>query len=313
MDGTTSDDSSSWQTTAGEQFSNLKEKMIAATGYTGKKVKEVSQATSRELEKAIARWTPLPLSPEEIDRLTNLRESLPRAPEVPSLEDLVESMGNVMIPIDEYEKLLQSFAANEEIRKEQEGMLIESLAITQKLLETENSLEKLKILTSDLKSRKDKKPLQEQGLRESLGTSLSEIVMLLGFSVIWLSLLIGSTLYIESMNLVLGDYSADLFVWSIGTMIWSLVLLQRLEAFRTILAMPLGMRIQTSIGIGLVTAMALLLTKEEFAAIGNVWGWTSTIALSALLLSGFIRGLFNSSKYLIKFNKIKEIETVAKK
>ena len=313
MDGTTSDDSSSWQTTAGEQFSNLKEKMIAATGYTGKKVKEVSQATSRELDKAIARWTPLPLSPEEIDRLTNLRESLPRAPEVPSLEDLVESMGNVMIPIDEYEKLLQSFAANEEIRKEQEGMLIESLAITQKLLETENSLEKLKILTSDLKSRKDKKPLQEQGLRESLGTSLSEIVMLLGFSVIWLSLLIGSTLYIESMNLVLGDYSADLFIWSIGTMIWSLVLLQRLEAFRTILAMPFGMRIQTSIGIGLVTAMALVLTKEEFAAIGNVWGWTSTIALSALLLSGFIRGLFNSSKYLIKFNKIKEIETVAKK
>lgn len=313
MDGTTSDDSSSWQTTAGEQFSNLKEKMIAATGYTGKKVKEVSQVTSRELDKAIARWTPLPLSPEEIDRLTNLRESLPRAPEVPSLEDLVESMGNVMIPIDEYEKLLQSFAANEEIRKEQEGMLIESLAITQKLLETENSLEKLKILTSDLKSRKDKKPLQEQGLRESLGTSLSEIVMLLGFSVIWLSLLIGSTLYIESMNLVLGDYSADLFVWSIGTMIWSLVLLQRLEAFRTILAMPLGMRIQTSIGIGLVTAMALLLTKEEFSAIGNVWGWTSTVALSTLLLSGFIRGLFNSSKYLIKFNKIKEIETVAKK
>ena len=309
----TSDDSSSWQTTAGEQFSNLKEKMIAATGYTGKKVKEVSQATSRELDKAIARWTPLPLSPEEIDRLTNLRESLPRAPEVPSLEDLVESMGNVMIPIDEYEKLLQSFAANEEIRKEQEGMLIESLAITQKLLETENSLEKLKILTSDLKSRKDKKPVQEQGLRESLGTSLSEIVMLLGFSVIWLSLLIGSTLYIESMNLVVGDYSADLFIWSIGTMIWSLVLLQRLEAFRTILAMPLGMRIQTSIGIGLVTAMALLLTKEEFAAIGNVLGWTSTIALSALLLSGFIRGLFNSSKYLIKFNKIKEIETVAKK
>ena len=313
MDDTASDDSTSWQTTAGEQFSNLKEKMIAATGYTGKKVKEVSKVTSRELDKAIARWTPLPLSPEEIDRLTNLRESLPRAPEVPSLEDLVESMGNVMIPIDEYEKLLQSFAANEEIRKEQEGMLIESLAITQKLLETENSLEKLKILNSDLKSRKDKKPLQDQGLRESLGTSLSEIVMLLGFSVIWLSLLIGSTLYIESMNLVLGDYSADLFIWSIGTTIWSLVLLQRLEAFRTILAMPVGMRIQTSIGIGLVTAMALLLTKEEFAAIGNVWGWTSTIALSALLLSGFIRGLFNSSKYLIKFNKIKEIDTIPKK
>ena len=65
---------------------------------------------------------------KEIDRLTNLRESLPRAPEVPSLEDLVESMGNSQIPIDEYEKLLQSFATNEEVKKkEQEGMLIESL------------------------------------------------------------------------------------------------------------------------------------------------------------------------------------------
>ena len=313
MSEDTTDDSVSWQTTAGEQFSNLKEKMIAATEYTGKKVKEVSKVTSRELDKAIARWTPLPLSQEEIERLTNLRESLPRAPDAPSLEDIAQSMGNVIIPTEEYEKLLTSFLANEEIRKEQEGMLIESLAITQKLLETEKSLEKMKILTTDLKSRKDKKPLQEQGLKESLGTSLNEIIMLLGFSVIWLSLLIGSTFYIESLNLVIGDYSADLFIWSIGTMIWSLVLLQRLEAFRTILAMPLGMRIQTSLGIGLVTAMALLLTKEEFSAIGNVWGWTSTIALSALLLSGLARGLFNSSKYLIKFNKPKEVENINKK
>ena len=256
---------------------------------------------------------PEPATQEEIERLTNLRESLPRAPDAPSLEDIAQSMGNVIIPTEEYEKLLTSFLANEEIRKEQEGMLIESLAITQKLLETEKSLEKMKILTTDLKSRKDKKPLQEQGLKESLGTSLNEIIMLLGFSVIWLSLLIGSTFYIESLNLVIGDYSADLFIWSIGTMIWSLVLLQRLEAFRTILAMPLGMRIQTSLGIGLVTAMALLLTKEEFSAIGNVWGWTSTIALSALLLSGLARGLFNSSKYLIKFNKPKEVENINKK
>jgi len=47
MTDPTSDDSYSWQTTAGEQFSNLKEKMIAATGYTGKKVKEIETVAKK--------------------------------------------------------------------------------------------------------------------------------------------------------------------------------------------------------------------------------------------------------------------------
>ena len=300
----------SWQTTAGEQFKNLKEKMIASTKYTEKKAKEFSKVASKELDGVIARWTPIPLSQEEIQRLKNLRESLPPAPELTSLEDLVQSMGNVIVPVEEYEKLVQSFNANEDMRKEQEDMLIQSMAITQRLLETEKSLEKLKIVKSDLETRKDKKPLEEQGLKESMGNSLSEVVMLLGFSVIWLATLIATTVYVKPMDLVLGDYSIDLFIWSIGTMIWSLVLLHRLVSFRTILAMPLGMRIQTSFGVGLVTAMSLLLTKEEFTAIGTVWGWTSTIVLTALLLSGLFRGVFNSSKYFFKNKKIKEIKII---
>ena len=94
-----------WQTTAGEQFRNLKEKMAAATDFTGKKAREAAQAASEGLDKAIARWTPLPLSPKEIERLNELRESLPPAPDIPSLEELVQSKGNVMIPAEEYEKL----------------------------------------------------------------------------------------------------------------------------------------------------------------------------------------------------------------
>ena len=104
-----------------------------------------------------------------------------------------------------------------------------------------------------------------------MGTSISESVMLLGFSVVWLSSLIGATIYVEPKGWVVGDYSVDLFIWSIGTGVWSLVLLQRLDAVRTVLAMPLGMRIQTSAGVGFVTAI-LLLSKEEFTAIGTVWG-----------------------------------------
>ena len=302
-----------WQTTAGEQFRNLKEKMAAATDFTGKKAKEAAQAASGGLDKAIARWTPLPLSPEEIERLSELRESLPPAPDIPSLDELVQSKGNVMIPAEEYEKLVEAFRANEEMRKEQGDMLVESLAITQRLMETEKSLEEIKIVASELEKRKDKRPVQDQGLSEMVGTSISESVMLLGFSVAWLASLIGATIYVEPKGWVVGDYSVDLFIWSIGTGVWSLVLLQRLDAVRTVLAMPLGMRIQTSAGVGLVTAMALLLSKEEFTAIGTVWGWTATIALAALLLSGLGRGLLNSSKQVFGLRTIKEVRAKNKK
>ena len=302
-----------WQTTAGEQFRNLKEKMAAATDFTGKKAKEAAQAASGGLDKAIARWTPLPLSPEEIERLSELRESLPPAPDIPSLDELVQSKGNVMIPAEEYEKLVEAFRANEEMRKEQGDMLVESLAITQRLMETEKSLEEVKIVASELEKRKDKRPVQDQGLSEMMGTSISESVMLLGFSVAWLASLIGATIYVEPKGWVVGDYSVDLFIRSIGTGVWSLVLLQRLDAVRTVLAMPLGMRIQTSAGVGLVTAMALLLSKEEFTAIGTVWGWTATIALAALLLSGLGRGLLNSSKQVFGLRTTKEVRAKNKK
>ena len=313
MAGDSGADEKTWQTTAGEQFRNLKEKMAAASDFTGKKVKEATKVASGGLDRAIARWTPLPLSPEEIERLSELRESLPPAPEIPTLDELVHSKGNVMIPVEEYESLVEAYKANEQMREEQGSMLVESLAITQKLLETEKSLEEVKIVASELEKRKDKRPVQEQGLSEMMGTSISESVMLLGFSVVWLASLIGVTIYVEPKGWVVGDYSVDLFIWSIGTSVWSLVLLQRLDAVRTVLAMPLGMRLQASAGVGLVTAMALLLSKEEFTAIGTVWGWTATIALSALLLSGLGRGVFNSTKHVFGFRSIKEILPKGKK
>ncbi|MDP7649186.1 MAG: hypothetical protein QF834_03220 [Candidatus Thalassarchaeaceae archaeon] len=296
------------ETTAGEQFRSLKERISAATSATGQRVRKATKATSAELERAIARWTPLPLSPDEIDRLKDLRESLPHAPSIPTLDELAQTKGKVMVPVEEYEGLVEAYRATEEMRKEQGDMLIESVAITQRLLETEKSLERLTIEASELEQRRERRPIHEQRLSELMGTSISESVTLLGFSVLWLAALIGATMYVEPQSLLVGDYSVDLFIWSIGTSIWSLVILYRLNTARTILAMPLGMRVQTSVGVGLVTAMALLLSKEEFAAIGTVWGWTATIALAALLLSGLMRGMLNSAKAILGFRGMKVVE-----
>ena len=66
--------------------------------------------------------------------------------------------------------------------------------------------------------------------------------------------------------------------------------------------MPLGMRLQTSIGIGLATELAILLTSET-QAITNIWGWIAMVALTVTLLSGLLRGLGSSFSRLLNFRK----------
>jgi xanthine/uracil/vitamin C permease (AzgA family) len=60
-----------------------------------------------------------------------------------------------------------------------------------------------------------------------------------------------------------------------------------LKKAKTILAMPLGMRIQTGIGVSLAVGAALMLSKEEFRTVTNVWAYGSIFALLVLLVSGF--------------------------
>ncbi|MEC7435623.1 MAG: hypothetical protein VYB27_00950, partial [Candidatus Thermoplasmatota archaeon] len=56
---------------------------------------------------------------------------------------------------------------------------------------------------------------------------------------------------------------------------------------------PLSMRLQTSVGVGLATELAMLLSSET-VAITNIWGWTGIVAFTAILLSGFVRGIMGT-------------------
>jgi hypothetical protein len=60
-----------------------------------------------------------------------------------------------------------------------------------------------------------------------------------------------------------------------------------LKKAKTILAMPLGMRIQTGIGVSLAVGTALMLSKEEFRTVTNIWAYGSIFALLVLFVSGF--------------------------
>ena len=147
------------------------------------------------------------------------------------------------------------------------------------------------VINSDEISKKEKIP--NETLTVELSRSMNEILQTLGVSVIFAGILVGLDFYLESNPTDFGPLSAELLTWPVGTGIWSYYILHRLARSRSFLSMPLGMRLQTSVGVGLATELAMLLSSET-VAITNIWGWTGIVALTAILLSGFVRGLMGT-------------------
>ena len=144
--------------------------------------------------------------------------------------------------------------------------------------------------------------LDNEGLKKELSKTINDVIQTLLISVIWAGILAYSSSFTQTNSVDLGGLSLELFIWPVGTGIWGFYILHRLAKSRTFLSMPLGMRLQTSIGIGLATELAILLTSET-QAITNIWGWIAMVALTVTLLSGLLRGLGSSFSRLLKFRK----------
>jgi len=135
---------------------------------------------------------------------------------------------------------------------------------------------------------------------------MDQILISLGASVVWAALLLGLDLYLDSLGYMYQGYSLSVIIWPIGTALWSVFILTRLTMARTILSMGWSMRIKTAIGIGLTTELAMILMNEDMQAITNVWGWSATIALTAFLLSGFLRGIGSSFSRIFRLKSTKK-------
>ena len=144
----------------------------------------------------------------------------------------------------------------------------------------------------------NKEKIPNQTLSVELSRSFNEILQALGVSVLFAAIIAGFDYYLKDNPANFGPISAELLIWPVGTGVWSYYILHRLAKSRTFLSMPLGMRLQTSVGVGLATELAMLLSSET-VAITNIWGWTGIVALTAMLLSGLVRGFAGSFGRLI--------------
>ena len=312
-------------------FMNMVEHLPPIKGPTA--ADKVKDATRRMMEATKARLSSLKesFSKEEVEEQEDEQGNIP----VEHIEPESADEDSEILEVDEVSEVSDEVEENteSEIQNEEETPEIEESDSSEEIDELENEepedpkLAEFRILLSDavdvmqyqnerikeLQSSIEEleKPSEENdsgklvrpnSLGKDLNMTLNEGMTLIGISLLWLVALIGADKYVTNNGWMIGGvWPADLFSWGAGAGLWSFHILHRLNRARTLLSMPLGMRIQTSIGVALAAGTALMLTTEEFSTVTNIWAYGSIIALIVLFISGF-GGAF-SRAYSRKFGK----------
>ena len=220
----------------------------------------------------------------------------------------------ISIPVEEHENLVQDIRLLEkkveelELQIKSNNIELESKnsEIESKNLEIESINSEIVESKTDINPEEKSQAKKERGIGGEVNRSINQILVTLGFSVLWAIILIAIDFQLQDREIELSGMGTKAIVWPFGTAIWSLFLLSSQSKAGTLLSMDWSNRIKTSIGVGLVTTLSLMLTDGEMKGITNVWGWAMTIALCAFLLSGFFRGLLSSLRNLTRWIRPKQ-------
>ena len=143
---------------------------------------------------------------------------------------------------------------------------------------------------------------------QMIGTSeaMSEMLHILGASLLWIVALIGMDQFVTEKGLMLTSaYPADLLLWSIGSFSWIMYLLHRLE--KSGLKMPLLIRTQTSLAVGITTLMGLMMNDDSMTTVSNIWTWGTILAIALLLGSSMLATAWRTTKKLVGIREKVEI------
>ena len=287
----------SLQSNISKASKRVKESSVSAA----KSASEWGADTSQKLREEMDRRR-LEKSNIDVDKTEQLRQGLSK--EILPVTEHIPPQ--ITIPVEEYESLQKQITELQEECQHQMNLVEEMQNLTDELVQRESEENTAKLVVIE-----DEKPMlvadfDTQGLVTEMKNSMDQILISLGASVVWAALLLGLDLYLDSLGYMYQGYSLSVIIWPIGTALWSVFILTRLTMARTILSMGWSMRIKTAIGIGLTTELAMILMNEDMQAITNVWGWSATIALTAFLLSGFLRGIGSSFSRIFRLKSTKK-------
>ena len=213
-----------------------------------------------------------------------------------SKEGLLDDVPS-MVTLPEFEQERMSIVS------EQNDNLVLVLEEMQRLSERVDSLEKRNRSIQNSTKRTDKKSKKSDNIASEATTSpvMSEVIHLLGASLIWIVALFGADKYITDRELLLLEsYPAEIPIWGIGATTWSLYLLYRIGKKSPTLMLPGLLRFQASLAVGITTTIGIMINDDSTSTVSSVWTWGTIIAIGLLLGSSMIATAWNSTKKLVR-------------
>ena len=279
-----------------EKSQSLADKLNA----TGSKIAELTSRVSASTKSAISKTndavkTAVSNSKARAD--ARREEKAKKTKEDFSAEGIIDDIPP-MVTLPEFENERMAIVSEQ---NENQVMMLEHM---QRLSERVDILERRhKARLEELFEVKQKVEENEVSETENvpiIGASeaMVEALHVLGVSIVWIAILIGIDKYGDGKDIMLASvYPLAIFSWSIGAFTWALYLLHRL--MKSGIRIPLLIRIQTSLAVGLITLMGVMLNDDSMGTVSSVWTWGTLVTIVLLMGSSMIATAYRSTKKLV--------------
>ena len=283
--------------------STLSEKLAMTKKRLGVLSKKVASSTKSMVENT-NNSIKTTISEQKEKRQQKKQEKLAQTKTELSEAGLLEDVPS-MITLPEFEN------ERMEIASEQNETMITIVEEMQRLSERIDHLERRhKAITTTNKSQQiiTKEPEQQNETNNTTSPVMGEVIHLLGASLVWIVVLFGADKFIsERAILIMDSYPAEIPVWGIGAMTWSMYMLFRLGQSSNMLRLPKLLLFQTSAAVGITTSLGLMVYDETMTTVSSVWVWGTVIAIGLLLAASMIASVWQSTKNLVGITDEHEI------
>ena len=277
-----------------EKLNKTREKLNLLSKKVAQTTKSMVESTNNSIKSTI--------SDHKEKRQKKREEKIERAKSELSEDGLLDDVPS-MITLPEFEQERMEIAA------EQNDTMINIVEEMQRLSERIDSLEsRIKATNRDNKQEEER---TEINLERSVNNELmiNQIIHMLGVSVIWIVGLIVGDWYSTENNLVVNnEYPLGYIIWSVGTSIWVFYIMQKMGAYSPLLKLPMILKIQIAMVVGITTLVAIVAYGGSTDAISNVWIWGSIVFVVLLLSASMITSVWKSTKKLLSVKE--EIEII---
>ena len=259
---------------------------------TGDEVSKAMDKTNQSIQSGLANAKERKEKRRE-EKIATLQEEISGDGIIETLPDMVD------LPTpEERENERQEHLAMFEAQTETQLSIIEEL---QRMSSRLDDLERRnRALATPIPSVNESTSSKSPTKRMEEGQVVTEALVVLGASLLWVVTILGLDQVINEQGMTsVGKVPLSPVVWAVGTSSWTMYILARLARVGPMLDAPRGLRIQTSLAVGITTLMALVFTDDTTAAMSDVWVWGTVGVVALMLTAGLIASAWRSTKRLV--------------